>query len=456
MSRALVQVQVVDATGIPQASKAVTFLEDDGSTSLAQSLYTAKSGGSPTSTHTTDSDGIVERFAALGQYVRYTVAGSSTVRKAYLLPDPAEIVVLGSTVAVNLDGYSSNSGSALTVKNAGSYARALDVLDESGNSVLRVRKETGGNQLVLVGDDTTLPTTALLYAAKSSGVAGFSTARIAQIVSAASIVSGGALEVATTQTIAGISDIFAVKASATRGASAGAGKTVGYVATLNSDIAGAGDDYNVGYVARNSGSAIGGSAFLSEGTGLWIWSYRATDAAGANLWGVERLGAMVLKQISGPNASPASGYDALYVKSSDVLALKNSSGTEQTYKAGGQSAMNASNASGTTASASYADVTNASDTITTTGGNLIAIASFCQSNSAATSAMYAALSLDGAAEVGEVVTIETDNTFQHSQCIVYRWSGVSAGSHTVKLRWKTSGGTSTAYGGRVILIEEGH
>lgn len=205
-----------------------------------------------------------------------------------------------------------------------------------------------------------------------------------------------------------------------------------------------------------NGSSVGVNlteAGLAAGAGGASAGAMATTLFVNGSVGVETTA--TLKQIATPSA-PNSGYTSLYTKSGGGLYSIASGSAEKQHKTGSQSTMSASAASGTVAVNTYSDVTNGFATLTTTGGNLLVTATLCQSNSAAGSAMYLALSLDGGAEVGEVVTIESDNNSQFTQTVVWLFTGVSAAIHTVKMRWKTSGGTSTAYSGRVLLTEEAH
>jgi hypothetical protein len=109
----------------------------------------------------------------------------------------------------------------------------------------------------------------------------------------------------------------------------------------------------------------------------------------------------------------------------------------------------------TTVSASYADLTDMSVTLTTRGGVLLAWFSGQFSHSAAGSSVTAALSLDAAAEVAPVAFSEPTIGFAAALTTCFRFTGVSAGSHTVKVRWLTSGATATASGtSRVLTVQE--
>jgi hypothetical protein len=113
-----------------------------------------------------------------------------------------------------------------------------------------------------------------------------------------------------------------------------------------------------------------------------------------------------------------------------------------------------------TTSTSYADLTDMSVTLTTTGGDLLVwlTAVYAQQAGTPNDVLYMALSLDGAAEVGEVTGMSTAINVQFTLATVARFTGVAAGSHTIKGRWKVGTGTSSlaAIGGarRTLLVEE--
>lgn len=117
-----------------------------------------------------------------------------------------------------------------------------------------------------------------------------------------------------------------------------------------------------------------------------------------------------------------------------------------------QSAVAAS-PSGNTTATSYADITSGSATLSTVGGDLLAIAVLCAANSAAGNATYLALSLDAAAEVGEEVFTAGVNNGQFVLCVVRKFAAPSAASHTIKMRWKVSAGTTTIYSGHLLIFE---
>jgi hypothetical protein len=112
-----------------------------------------------------------------------------------------------------------------------------------------------------------------------------------------------------------------------------------------------------------------------------------------------------------------------------------------------------------TTSATYVDLdaTNAAVTLATTGGDLLAW--FCgdvQANTTLNDVISVALSLDGATEVGAVAQSQTGAVgFGKPVALVWRFTGVAAGSHTVKVRWHgQTGGNSYSATNRGLLVAE--
>ena len=99
----------------------------------------------------------------------------------------------------------------------------------------------------------------------------------------------------------------------------------------------------------------------------------------------------------------------------------------------------------TTTSSSYADLAEMSVTLTTTGGDLLV--DFDAGAYASTGGLTAtfAISLDGASEV-HIRDYNLGSSAVTPLSLHHRFTSVSAASHTVKIRWKTSGGTITAFG----------
>ena len=98
----------------------------------------------------------------------------------------------------------------------------------------------------------------------------------------------------------------------------------------------------------------------------------------------------------------------------------------------------------TTTSTSYVDLTDMSVSLTTVGGDLLVNFAGVFSHSSAGGTILVALSLDGAAEVGLVFTSCPANDYNFVMATTWRFTGVAAGSHTVKVRWYVGSGTGTA------------
>lgn len=108
----------------------------------------------------------------------------------------------------------------------------------------------------------------------------------------------------------------------------------------------------------------------------------------------------------------------------------------------------------TTTSTTYVDLTDMSVTLTAFGGDLLVWFSSAVQNTSG-GLVTTALSLDGAAEVGPIVTIPGVASDLNAVTNLRRFAGVSAGSHTVKVRWKVSSGTGSVNGAeRSMLVVE--
>jgi hypothetical protein len=93
----------------------------------------------------------------------------------------------------------------------------------------------------------------------------------------------------------------------------------------------------------------------------------------------------------------------------------------------------------------YVDMPDMACTLTTTGGDLLVMFTGSLYNSTSGLTTSIAVSLDGAAEVGDVDQTCITGSFPQPFALVYPFQSVSATAHTVKVRWKTSGSTAVAY-----------
>lgn len=105
-----------------------------------------------------------------------------------------------------------------------------------------------------------------------------------------------------------------------------------------------------------------------------------------------------------------------------------------------------------TTSTSYADATPTGAVLTTVGGKITARVVLCFNMSSSGLTAFLALSLDGAAEVKEVVDIPA-NALQHTMSTQHVFTSVAAGAHTIKARFKVSSGTLSVYSGSLIVQE---
>lgn len=109
-----------------------------------------------------------------------------------------------------------------------------------------------------------------------------------------------------------------------------------------------------------------------------------------------------------------------------------------------------------TSSTSYADLTDMSVTLTTVGGDLACVFSGIASSDQPGQIITVAFSLDAAAEVGDqTVTQHAAANAGMSVSANHVFTSVSAGSHTVKVRWKVGGNNGTFHGTqRSLMVTE--
>jgi hypothetical protein len=109
----------------------------------------------------------------------------------------------------------------------------------------------------------------------------------------------------------------------------------------------------------------------------------------------------------------------------------------------------------TTTSTSFVDLTDMSVTLTTTGGDLFAIMLMTAHNGTLGQITYSALKLDSGSDVNINDQHTPSADYDNMLGSIAFFTGVSAGSHTVKGRWRVLGGTATVPGTqRVLLVME--
>lgn len=146
-------------------------------------------------------------------------------------------------------------------------------------------------------------------------------------------------------------------------------------------------------------------------------------------------------------------------KADSVLVLEHDGSAWREVAPGARSGASgsATGSSGdvTTTSNSYGDLTNMAITLTSVGGDLRVAFSGTFNTSLSGAGAQMALSLDGGAEVLTIHYELSGNDIPLA--FGYRFTGVAAGSHTVKVRWKryvSGSGTPQSRSDRYLLVEE--
>jgi hypothetical protein len=147
MARALLQHVVMDADGDVQASKAVTFFEDDGVTPYAASIYDVPSGGVPVLVHTTTSEGLIRRYVdpADARRAKLTVAGAATQSQFDL--DPATVTTLTGTQTLTNKTLTSPTITTPTITGGTLAAPALTDPTVTGTLLGGKLLDKGGNEI---------------------------------------------------------------------------------------------------------------------------------------------------------------------------------------------------------------------------------------------------------------------------------------------------------------------
>lgn len=107
----------------------------------------------------------------------------------------------------------------------------------------------------------------------------------------------------------------------------------------------------------------------------------------------------------------------------------------------------------TTNLTTYADINATGLPLTTVGGDILAWATYCGNMTANGNAAYLALNVDNGAEVAEVVTVPATGAAQFTQSTAHRFTGLAAGVHTVRARFRVSASQLNGFGGSLTVME---
>jgi len=192
-----------------------------------------------------------------------------------------------------------------------------------------------------------------------------------------------------------------------------------------------------------SGSSVGDPIYLSATAGSWT----ATALTGA---------AQLSQKVGVVVTSHASTGSIQIDLPGEILKI--GSGHIQSGAAGGgmvqQTVINAPLTSGTTTSTSYVDIPSSDGqvTLTTTGGDLLVWYTAYVRSDTDNQYSYVAIEIDGGSEVAESRLRTADANVCGTYSGYHRFTSVAAGAHTVAMRWRVAGDTSTmeAYGGIVM------
>ncbi|KJS67028.1 MAG: hypothetical protein JL50_10855 [Peptococcaceae bacterium BICA1-7] len=137
----------------------------------------------------------------------------------------------------------------------------------------------------------------------------------------------------------------------------------------------------------------------------------------------------------------------------DFVAWFNGTHIPEVNALDAQNCLAVGSGSTSTTSTSYADVTNMSVTLTTKGNDLLVFFIGTVYSTTLGTLISSAFSLDAAAEVGlQALQANVANYFI-PVVNMYRFTGVAAGSHTVKTRWKVDANTGFCPYRTMLVLE---
>jgi len=197
-----------------------------------------------------------------------------------------------------------------------------------------------------------------------------------------------------------------------------------------------------------SGSSVGDPVYLSATAGGWT----ATALTGSAQVS-QKVGVVVTSHASTGQVQFDLPGEVLKIGSGHIQTDAVAVGLKQTV-------INAPLASGTTTSTSYVDIPSSDGqvTLTTTGGDLLVWYHATARSDTDNQYTYVAIELDGGSEVAESrLRTRRDAPYAATEGTYvgfHRFTSVSSASHTVSMRWKVAGDTSTmeSYGG--IIMQE--
>ena len=222
-------------------------------------------------------------------------------------------------------------------------------------------------------------------------------------------------------------------------------------------------------ISSATATAIGADGNFFDITGTTTITSFSGMAAGM-IFCLQFDGALVLTHHStniklpgGANITTAAGDIAMFhaegATTSRCISYTKASGVAVVAAGGGKIAQVGQSlvlTSGTTTSTSYVDIPSSDGqvTLTTTGGDLLVFYTTFVRSDTDNQYSYVAIEIDGGSEVAESRLRTADANVSGTYSGYHRFTSVSSDAHTVAMRWKVAGNTSTmeAYGG--IIVQE--
>jgi hypothetical protein len=394
-ARAVLEHVALDSSGNVLAGQSVYVYEADGTTPIIQTMYAALTGSATRSSPlTSDSLGRVIAYTATPQRVKLGINGATYTSE--FRADPADLALT-----------SSPTFSSPTIADLLKFTENANALTDPGAGLASLRVDTSGDLRIFPtgGSELKFTKSGLIANADILGAAAIALSKLAVGAANSVVVTNGGATALTAALLlnANVDPAAAIALSKLAAGSVGLLRSDGSVISAGNQIA------NVD-VAVAAAIAL---SKLAPGSAGFVKSNGSTISAGNTVANTDLTIPYQSTQVVGSTSGP------------------------------------------TTASASYATVPEMSRTLTTVGGKLRVSSTITLSNTGAGNITTLAFSLDGAAEVVPYfLSHDIVNNFDIVH-LVHTFTGVSNGSHTVTLRWKTTAGTTTAAGTqREIELEE--